>query len=473
MRKTCCVLTRRNLLQTAGMVALSTLCKPVFAERKHFDVIIVGAGLAGLQAGRVLRKHGVDFLLLEGAQRAGGRVYTLDDLPGRPEAGGAQIGTNYHALNQVMEELDVKTENVRPGAPGMTFLVNNHLGKMADWSASEGNVLPQKLRETPPRGLLPRLLRRGRFLSAPLDWWKPEYANLDVPLRAYLAGLGADPETLRLVGANLNGESIDKLSALDVLRKLAVLQAAGAPRHIRGGCRRLPEAMYESISPAVLMGKQVTTIHRTTSGVQLATGDADRFTCQLCLLAVPFSVLRNIGVHAPLSQPKQQAIRHLGYTPVTHVFMTPQSPFWLADGLSPNMWTDTGLGRIFTETDEQGEVIRLRAWIMGPTAQRMAHVADAELGRRIVSLLEQVRPAAKSRLEVEQVVAWGKNPFSQGAFSHYPAGGVGQFSRSTSRPEGPLYFIGAHTEPGSSGMEAAVKSGNRGAQEVMERLSRI
>ena len=37
----------------------------------------------------------------------------------------------------------------------------------------------------------------------------------------------------------------------------------------------------------------------------------------------------------------------------------------LADGLSPNLWTDTDLGRVFTQTDERGEVIRLRAWIQG------------------------------------------------------------------------------------------------------------
>ena len=161
----------------------------------------------------------------------------------------------------------------------------------------------------------------------------------------------------------------------------------------------------------------------------------------------------------------------MGYTPVTHVLMRPRSPFWLADGLSPNMWTDTSLGRIFSQVDENGEVIRLRAWIQGAAARRLETMQDDELGKQVVSQLEQARPAAKSQLEVERVMSWGKNPFAHGAFSHYLAGGVGQFSRAVSQPEGRLHFIGAHTEPSASGMEAAVKSGARGAREVIERLA--
>ena len=464
-------LTRRNLLQAGSAAALSVLYRPVFAARQHFDVIIVGAGLAGLQAGRVLKQHGVDFLLLEGSQRIGGRVYTLDDLPGRPEAGGARVGTNYRALNQALAELNIKTTAIRPGAPGMTLLVNGSLSEPENWSASPGNQLPETLKDTPPYGLLPKLLRNGSFLAAPLDWWEPEYAALDIPLQAYLKQLGADDEAIRLIDANLNGESIETLSALDLLRKLAVLQGAGAPQDVSGGTQRLPDAMHDSINPFVLTGKQVTSINTASSGIRLLTADSDSYTCRLCLVALPFSVLRRLDVQAPLSGPKQQAILRMGYTPVTHVFMKPRSRFWLADGLSPNMWTDTDLGRVFTQTDERGEVIRLRAWIQGSTAGRFESMPDDELGKHVVSTLEQARPAARSQLELERVMSWGKNPFAYGAFSHYPAGGVGRFSRAVSRPEGPLHFIGAHTEPSASGMEAAVKSGTRGAHEVIKRLA--
>ena len=91
LRQTSADITRRRLLKAGAVTTLSVLCQPVFAARKHYDVIIIGAGLAGLQAGRMLQQHGVDFLLLEGSERIGGRVYTLDHLPGRPEAGAPSL----------------------------------------------------------------------------------------------------------------------------------------------------------------------------------------------------------------------------------------------------------------------------------------------------------------------------------------------------------------------------------------------
>ena len=383
--------------------------------------------------------------------------------PGRDELPGAQPGAGrveykddgYHARRAGHDPAGptAASANLKTGPP------------------VRATSLPETLKDTPPYGLLPKLLRNGSFLAAPLDWWEPEYAALDIPLQAYLKQLGADDEAIRLIDANLNGESIETLSALDLLRKLAVLQGAGAPQDVSGGTQRLPDAMHDSINPFVLTGKQVTSINTASSGIRLLTADSDSYTCRLCLVALPFSVLRRLDVQAPLSGPKQQAILHMGYTPVTHVFMKPRSPFWLADGLSPNMWTDTDLGRVFTQTGEQGEVIRLRAWIQGSTAGRLEGTPDDELGKHVVSTLEQARPAARSQLEVERVMSWGKNPFAYGAFSHYPAGG-GPAGSAGGKPAGGT--VAFHRRPYRtfrSGMEAAVKSGTRGAHEVIKRLA--
>ena len=80
--------SRRRFIGT-GACALAAAGLPAAARAvtnyKGHDVIVVGAGLSGLHAACILQEQGLDVLTLEGRNRIGGRVYTLMDIPGKPE----------------------------------------------------------------------------------------------------------------------------------------------------------------------------------------------------------------------------------------------------------------------------------------------------------------------------------------------------------------------------------------------------
>lgn len=59
------------------------------------DVAVIGAGLAGLHAARACEAAGLKVVVIEAERRIGGRLHTLHDLPGAPEAGGIQVGAGY------------------------------------------------------------------------------------------------------------------------------------------------------------------------------------------------------------------------------------------------------------------------------------------------------------------------------------------------------------------------------------------
>jgi len=104
-------LSRRNFIRGAagaavigGSIGLSN-CKtedtpktafqpktPKGPAKEKYDAIVVGAGLSGLNAAMLLEEAGIDVLVLEGRKRLGGRVYTLENIPGKPEAAGEYIG---------------------------------------------------------------------------------------------------------------------------------------------------------------------------------------------------------------------------------------------------------------------------------------------------------------------------------------------------------------------------------------------
>ncbi|MCB1596560.1 MAG: NAD(P)-binding protein, partial [Gammaproteobacteria bacterium] len=103
--------TRRRVLKeiaaTAGVITagsgLGTAA--LAATRRDADVIIIGAGLAGLNTALMLQDARMSVLLLEGSNRVGGRVMTLDKVPGRPEAGGTEFGAGYARCLSMIDRL--------------------------------------------------------------------------------------------------------------------------------------------------------------------------------------------------------------------------------------------------------------------------------------------------------------------------------------------------------------------------------
>ena len=98
--------SRRSALFGGGAAALVAGVAPrrTWAATEA-DVIVLGAGLAGLNAAMLLEEQGLKVIVLEARDRVGGRVHTLDKMPGRPESGGLQVGEYYARVIDVATRL--------------------------------------------------------------------------------------------------------------------------------------------------------------------------------------------------------------------------------------------------------------------------------------------------------------------------------------------------------------------------------
>jgi monoamine oxidase len=184
-----------GLSQTAltSLVVGRTFQQIATAESKPASVLVLGAGLSGLYTALLLEAKGLAVTVLEARDRVGGRVYTLDNLPGKPEGGGQSFNEKYQRLLALAESLQVPTEPITPNQE-LLLSVRDQLVLPLNWATSPANVLAEAERSTIPPQLLTSYLSPDNPLPDETAWTRAEYFPLDIPLDHYLSTKGVSPE---------------------------------------------------------------------------------------------------------------------------------------------------------------------------------------------------------------------------------------------------------------------------------------
>ena len=472
-------LNRREFLSGLSQSVLTSLvllraCQQVAAaEIKPTSVLVLGAGLSGLYTALLLEAKGLGVTVLEARDRVGGRVHTLDDLPGKPEAGGQSFSEKYQRLLALAQQLEVPVEPARGFDKEQLLYVRGQCVLPLDWPESSANQLAETERSLLPPQLLTHYLRQNNPLEDAIAWTKPEFANLDIPAEQYLRAQGASTEALRLMNFNPSSfiNSIETTSALWALRNA---QRAKNPSkqslHIEGGNSRLPEKMAAALKSPVQTNKVVVCIRSRDTGVEVNCLDGSNFQANYAVVTLPFSVLRHVKIDPPLQGAQAEAVGELQYTTVTEIFLTVRESFWESDGYPPSMWTDTQLQSIFPNRDATGRVLGLTCFVDGASAQELDAMSPEVLASFVKSELGRIRPAAAANVEIARVVSWGRDPFARGDYSHFGPGQIRRFQNKMAQPWQRIHFAGEHTAIASPGMESALESAERVASEILNRI---
>jgi monoamine oxidase len=462
----------RRFVLKAGSAALTGGLAPRTAwGRTETDVVIIGAGLSGLNAAHALEKAGLKLIIVEGERRVGGRLFTLDNVTGKPDAGGIQVGSGYQRLRAIASDLKIDLVEGPGGGAGAAetrtalFCINGQTVKPADWSMADANHLSATEKAILPLALGGTYGAKLPRLDSPEAWMDADPV-LDTSYAQAIRNAGASAEAMRLIEANMNGNTLAGMSQLSVARTAAIFRAGPGPTAtIKGGSQRLPEAMAARLRSTIRMGQIVTAISEDQSGVTITTSKG-QIRARHAICTIPFAALRNIKIEASLTPSLATLIPSLPYTRASFAFISARSTFWKDDGFPETLWTDDPLiGRIFVLGDTPP---MLKLWTVGAGADLLDRMPPEIAAQEIIKRIEAARPSTKGQLKVERLFSWQKSPMARGIYHHIGTGQVRLLADAVRATGKRVHFAGEHLAQSSSGMEAALESGDRVARLVAE-----
>lgn len=424
------------------------------------DVVVVGAGFAGVTAARELATGGRSVLLVEARDRIGGRTwYKRSALGSRDlEMGGNFIDPSQQLVSREVSRYGIEVTRPEPLSLPAAWLVGGRL-------VEGGSPIPiEELGDL--ERLLHTLISAAQQIDPDRHLTEQDLGELDIGFDRFLDRLRLGPGVRELASVLLSCEAGMDAADSSALHWLRLSAAAGGVLRLLGvdnqsfqeGTVSLLEAMLAEANVELRLSCPVRRIEQTAGGVKIVT-DAERFEARTAVVTIPSGVLDQVDFEPALGDAKLRAVRESHAGTGVKVWATVQGvpADWSALGRGPGLdiaWT--------VRAEEAGSLVVG----FGRDARALDPNDRAAVQRALSAYLPNAQVTACTGYD------WTTDRYALGTWPSFRPGQITRDERALSAPEGRIAFAGSETaRRWPTYIEGAIESGFRAAREIADLLA--
>jgi monoamine oxidase len=443
------------------------------------DVVVVGAGFAGLTAARRLRAAGYSVVVLEADKRVGGRTKPGKVLGEVVDLGGQWVGPTQTHLLALAKEMNVATYEQYATGENIVDIAGyrqNYEGELPALEPAAMNEFIEVIGKIETLAASIPMPRSWEWASAAeydsqtIETWIVSNAKTDAVRSAMRvltrALLSAEPTQVSMLAYLAYAASAGGYAALISTR------GGAQDSTFEGGAWQLAEKMASQLGAVVHLDAQVLSISQDDSGATVRTSKGV-WRGKRVVVAAPPTLAGRIDYTPPMPAMRDGLSQRMPMGCVIKVHIGYAKAFWREKGLTGLVLSDrTEFGPWFDHTPRNGSGGALVGFFDGGPAQRWADKPAAD--RRAQVLSDIARYFGSDALAptdyLEEV--WTRAPMQRGGYVALAGPGVlTAFGPALLEPVGCIHWAGTETSAVWSGyIDGAIRSGERVAQEVSARL---
>ncbi|KAK5954390.1 hypothetical protein OHC33_004112 [Knufia fluminis] len=449
-----------------------------------FDVVVVGAGLSGLQAAHSAQQAGLSVVVVEARDRVGGKTWSVPLASGR---GYADLGAAW----------------VNDTTQPRIWSYAQQFGLEVVKQRLEGQAV---MEETPderlvyPFGITPEFSAedkknlegiRDHIQAASLTPGPPREVDDKVSLDQYVRNLGARPKTVSMINLwsqVMHGVQSSEQSAawfIDYCRRNDGLFSIRADDSTGGnylrfqtGAQSVAKGIAELVgSSNVHLASPVASVENHRSHVSVITTTGRTFVGRKCIVSIPSTMYQELNISPPLPAAVQEVANNTILGDYNKAIVCYDRPWWRDAGYNGYFLSYTGPITLARDTSvDEKRHYSLTCFVNGHFGREWGRLHPHERRAQVLKQIAKIFKAdadheAYRPLEVFDQI-WKHEQYSRGALAPITAlGHYTKFADVYGKPVGNIHFVGTEYATRWKGyMEGALNSGDQGAQEVVAAL---